>query len=198
MQDIRIHDIHKTYQGKSVLNGLTLTLPAGRASAIMGPSGVGKTTLLRLMMGLEKPDRGTITGIDEKRISIVFQEDRLLEYLDVMGNLHLVAPDLRDEDAIEALSAVRLYDCARQPAHELSGGMKRRVALLRALLAPSDLLLLDEPFKGLDEETMDAAIAYTRKRTADKTVVLVTHDPGEAERLRAQIYVLGENGQIER
>ena len=188
MRDIVIRGLGKAYDGKPVLDGLTLTFPSGQISAVMAPSGAGKTTLLRLLMGLEKPDRGSISGLEGLRISAVFQENRLLEYLTPAGNLRLTAPELTQAEILGAMREMQLTGCEGQPVRELSGGMKRRVALLRALLTPCDLLLLDEPFKGLDDRTLAAVIAFTRAKCAGRTTVLVTHSLAEATAMGAMIF----------
>ena len=165
MQDIVIRGLCKAFDGKQVLRDFSAALPAGQVTGLMAPSGAGKTTLLRILMGLETPDRGTITGLEGLRLSAVFQEDRLCENLNPVSNLRLVTPALSRTAAAEALAAVGLTDCQRQPARELSGGMRRRVAILRALLAEYDLLFLDEPFKGLDQPPVrrkDGAVRHPR------------------------------------
>lgn len=185
MRDIIIQDLCKAFDGKQVLRDFSAVLPAGQVTGLMAPSGTGKTTLLRILMGLEIPDSGTITGLQGLRLSAVFQEDRLCENLNPVSNLRLVAPSLSRGAAEEALAAVGLTDCLHQPARELSGGMRRRVAILRALLAEYDLLFLDEPFKGLDRETKETVMADTRRRCAGRTVLFVTHDPTELEAMGA-------------
>ena len=190
MADIQIQHIYKSSSGKPVLANFSALLPDGSVTAIMAPSGQGKTTLLRLLMGLEQPDKGSITGLDGMRISPVFQENRLCEYLPVSANLRLTAPQLTDGNIREALGQVCLPpSCAGQPVLELSGGMKRRVAILRALLTEHDLLLLDEPFQGLDSAAKAAVITLIRQKSKGKTLVLVTHDKQEAIRLGAQKWV---------
>ena len=185
MQDIVIRGLSKAFEGKQVLRDFSAVLPAGQVTGLMAPSGAGKTTLLRILMGLEMPDRGTITGLQGLRLSAVFQEDRLCENLNPVSNLRLVTPTLSQSAAEGALTAVGLTDCLHQPARELSGGMRRRVAILRALLAEYDLLFLDEPFKGLDRETKEVVIADTRRRCDGRTVLFVTHDPTELEAMGA-------------
>ena len=185
MQDIVIRGLSKAFDGKQVLRDFSTVLPAGQVTGLMAPSGAGKTTLLRILMGLEMPDRGTITGLQGLRLSAVFQEDRLCENLNLVSNLRLVTPTLSQSAAEEALTAVGLTDCLHQPVRELSGGMRRRVAILRALLAEYDLLFLDEPFKGLDRETKEVVMADTRRRCDGRTVLFVTHDPTELEAMGA-------------
>ena len=179
MQDIVIQDLCKSYGAKQVLRHFCCTIPAGKVTGLMAPSGAGKTTLLRILMGFEQADSGRMQGFDGLRFSAVFQEDRLCDNLTPVSNLRLVSPALSVQDAADALRGVGLSDCLAQPVRELSGGMRRRVAILRAVLADYDLLFLDEPFKGLDEETKALVMADTRRRCAGRTVLLVTHDPDE-------------------
>lgn len=190
MADIQFQHIYKSYSGKTVLSDFSALLPEGSVTAIMAPSGQGKTTLLRLLMGLEQPDKGRITGLDGMRISPVFQENRLCEYLSVSANLRFTAPSLTISEILEALEQVHLPPaCADQPVLELSGGMKRRIAILRALLTEHDLLLLDEPFQGLDTDTKAAVINLIRQKSKGKTLILVTHNQEEAVSLGAQKWI---------
>lgn len=183
MQDIVMHRLCKSFGEKSVLRDVSGTLAANRITGLMAPSGAGKTTLLRILMGLEQADSGWIDGLDGLRLSAVFQEDRLCDQLDGVSNLRLVTPSLSRAEARNALEAVGLADCIGQPTRELSGGQRRRVAILRGLLADYDLLILDEPFKGLDRETKQLVIEDTRRRCTGKTALLVTHDPTELDAL---------------
>ena len=191
MEDIVIRSLCKAFDGKPVLQGFSATLPAGQVSCIMAPSGGGKTTLLRILLGLEAADSGQIHGLAGLRLSAVFQEDRLLENLGPVANIRLVNPRRTRGEVLAALVAVRLSGCEDQPVHELSGGMRRRVAILRALLAEWDVLLLDEPFKGLDEETKACVLDFVCRAVEGRTAVLVTHDAAEARALgAAQILTL--------
>ena len=177
----------KRYGDKDVLRGFSMNLPAGGTTCLMAPSGAGKTTLLRLMCDLEKPDSGIVRGMEGTRIGVVFQEDRLLDWLDPVENLRLTAPGLTRDAAADALIRFGLGDSLHEPVCRLSGGMRRRVALLRALLAPSDILLLDEPFNGLDAATRSGVMALTRELLPPRTALLITHDPDEAAALGAAI-----------
>lgn len=188
MQDIVLEHISKSFDGKEVLSDFSAVFSAGRVSCLMAPSGYGKTTLLRILLGLEKPDSGCVRGLEGCRMAAVFQEDRLCSNLSAQANIRLVNRNLSRRDALDALAAVGLADCGDQSVAAFSGGMKRRVALLRALLAEYDVLVLDEPFKGFDEELKAQMIAFTLARSAGRTVLLVTHDPSEAEAMHAQLY----------
>ena len=182
---IEFRDVTKRFEEEKVLEHLSLRLSDGGCYALTAPSGWGKTTVLRLLAGLEKPDSGTITGLPA-RVSMVFQEDRLLREKSAEGNVALVLP--AGHDPIEPeLAAVGLEDCGEKPVKVFSGGMKRRVAIVRAMMADSELLLLDEPFKGLDEAAKEKTMAYVQRRRAGRTLVLVTHDKQEAEYFHCQM-----------
>lgn len=187
--ELHIENLCKAYDGKPVLKNVTFTAKPG-VTCVMAPSGAGKTTLLRILLGLERPDRGAVSpsGV---HWSAVFQEDRLLEHLDAMGNLRFVLGAALDEPAANALlTELGLGDTAGKPVREFSGGMKRRLALARALLAPSDALALDEPFTGLDEENRARCLALIRRTAEEKPVLLVTHDPADAKSLGADVIKL--------
>jgi NitT/TauT family transport system ATP-binding protein len=187
MDDIIIKNLTKSYNGKIVLNNLNLTIKSGKTTCIMAPSGMGKTTLLRIILGLESPDSGTIKGMENLKISTVFQEDRLCEYLTPINNIKLVNPILTDKQILEAINSFGLLGCEHQKTSELSGGMKRRTAILRAILADYDLLVLDEPFKGIDINTKETVIREILNRTKGKTIIIVTHDESEASLMGANI-----------
>lgn len=192
-EDICIRNITKSYGEKTVFKNLNLKIESGKITCIMAPSGAGKTTLLRMMMGLEKPDRGSIVGLSEKRFSAVFQEERLCEGMTAAGNIRLVNPSLTADQIRNELQRLGMYDCENQPVSELSGGMRRRVSILRALLAEYDVLFMDEPFKGLDSALKKDVIASVMEKTVGKTVIVVTHDRSEADLLRAEMINLPIN-----
>ena len=177
---ILIDHISKSYGETVVFRDFSARLPLGEASVITGVSGGGKTTLLRLILGLEMPDEGAITGVPARRAA-VFQEDRLCPQLTALENVLLIAGRKREREARDMLARLGLGESLAVPAAELSGGMRRRCALARALCAKFDLLALDEPFKGLDEVNRRAAMDAVHALPGDKTVLLVTHDAAEAE-----------------
>ncbi len=181
MNEIRLLHLEKSYQGKPVLRNFTAALRCGEMTALMAPSGAGKTTLLRILMGLDQPDSGRIEGLDDLRISAVFQENRLCMALNPVANIRLVNPSRSREEVAAALRNVGLGDSLSKRTSELSGGMCRRVAILRALMAQYDLLLLDEPFQGLDQNTKRMVMEDTCRRCRGQTVLFVTHDPTELE-----------------
>lgn len=186
--DIVVEELSKRYGENQVLSGYSARFPAGGVSCIMGESGRGKTTLLRILMGLEKPDSGRITGLEGRRLGALFQEDRLCENISAASNLRLVCGKRDKIELAGALHAVGLSGCLDQPVREMSGGMKRRVAILRAVLFQPQVLFLDEPFQGLDETTYEMVADYVRDMTRDVTVLMVSHNPRDAERLGARIY----------
>lgn len=187
MSDLVIQGLNKRFGEKRVLEAYSATIRAERVTCVMGPSGCGKTTLLHILMGLEQADSGTITGLPE-RISAVFQEDRLCEDFSAVSNIRLVTGKTVSEDEImQCLSAFGLAGSEQVPVRELSGGMKRRVAIARAVLAEGELLILDEPFKGLDEATREAVATEMKRRIAGRTVLMVTHDPAEAVLMDADV-----------
>ena len=183
---MEVKNLCKAYHGRPVLQNLSFAAGAG-ITAIWAPSGAGKTTLLRLLLGLEKPDSGQLVGTDI-RWSAVFQEDRLLEGLDAAGNLRFALGPAYDAEAAEAmLEELGLGDVGSKPVGAWSGGMKRRLALARALLAPSEAIALDEPFTGLDDENRQRAIQAIRRAAETKPVLLVTHDREDLAALDARI-----------
>lgn len=181
---IRISGLEKAYGEHRVLEALSMTMPSGETSCIMGPSGCGKTTLLRILMGLEKADGGVIEGIPEKK-SAVFQEDRLCDDLSGKTNIRLVCPKKDPSLIEEGMENLGLGESMDRPVREYSGGMRQRTAILRALFADWDILFLDEPLKGLDEKIKKVTAEYIRSRTRGKTVLCVTHDPGDVDLLGA-------------
>lgn len=176
---LRIEKLCKSYDGKAVLKDLTEELAEGECCVLTGPSGSGKTTLLRLILGLEEADGGRIRSLRPFRASVVFQEDRLFEAFNAVENCAAVlgkGPDMPDAAGIrEALSEILPPDALDKPAAELSGGMRRRVCLVRACLYPSDLLLLDEPFAGLDRENRARCIGFLKKHRNGRTLLLSSH-----------------------
>ena len=191
MMGISVKNLRKAYGEQLVLNDVSFEIPAQQVTCIMAPSGVGKTTLLRILLGLEQPDSGTVSVLPDCRWAAVFQEDRLLEHLDAMENLRFVlGNELNKTEAGRLLQELGLSDFEGKPVRDFSGGMKRRLALARALLAPSDALALDEPFAGLDEENRARAIACIRRRTVGKTVLLVTHNEEDVVGLDAGLIQL--------
>lgn len=181
---INFKNVSFKYGEKQILKDFSLDIKTGDRICLFGESGLGKTTLLRLIMGLEKPTGGEITGIRDKKISTVFQEDRLLPFKTVKQNLILFGDEA---EALENLSALNLSAVADSYPASLSGGMARRVAIARALTHKADIYLFDEPFNGLDSDNIKTAADLILEKTKGKTFIAVTHDKGEAELLHTEI-----------
>ena len=178
---LEICGLTKRFGEKTLFEDLDLTL--AEPAVLWAPSGWGKTTLLRILMGLEVPDSGTVQGVG--RVGAVFQEDRLCPQLTAAANLTLTGHGLTPQDAERELRALGFTDAELAlPAARLSGGQKRRAALLRALLCrDAKTLLLDEPFTGMDAELVEDAVAATKRLTGERPTILVTHDRTAADLL---------------
>lgn len=188
---INIADLEKSFHGRKVLDNITLSVDKSERIAIIGPSGSGKTTLLRIISGLETPSQGTVQ-IHTRNIGYVFQEPRLIPWRTVEQNLLFVNPDAELEDI---LAKLRLKDFKNHYPHQLSGGMKQRVNLARALITNPDLLILDEPFSSLDlpiklEIINDVLLQWQERKF---TMILVTHDLKEALLLADRIIILSSS-----
>ena len=178
--DICVEHLCKTYGMTTVLNDFSFVFPEGKTTCIMGRSGIGKTTLLSILMGIETADSGTVTGVEGKKLAAVFQENRLFENLDAIRNIEVVTG--RKQEEIKALLDELLLPAEeRKPVATYSGGMKRRVAIARALLSDADILFLDEPLQGLDGETKEQVAGVMREQMQGKTVLLVTHEESECD-----------------
>ena len=185
---IEICHLKKAYGEHVIFSNLTMELKKGAVTCLMAPSGAGKTTLLRILAGLEQADGGKIGGLEALRKSMVFQEPRLAEELTAAANIQLAVrrrmfgKEKRSfRHLLEEMEELGLSGCENQAVSELSGGMRQRVAVLRAMRMDADFLLLDEPFRGLDAGTKKKTMNYIRRKGKEKTMLLVTHDLEEAE-----------------
>jgi putative hydroxymethylpyrimidine transport system ATP-binding protein len=187
------------YGGLVLFDNLNLELPNGGFTCLLGPSGIGKSSLLRLLAGLTPPGiSGDLRGGDglplTGRVAYMAQQDLLLPWLNVLDNVTL-GSRLRGERtnrhrALDLLARVGLADCVLARPDTLSGGMRQRVALARTLMEDRPVVLMDEPFSGLDALTRLRLQTLAAELLADRTVLLVTHDPLEALRLGQQILVM--------
>ena len=181
---IKIDELNKSFGDTAVVKEFSAEFEDGSVTCIMGSSGIGKTTLLRILMGLEDYDDGHITGLENKTMAAVFQEDRLCENLTVSANIRMTGgkdeKGISEQEVVKYLEIIGMKDMAGKQVSELSGGMKRRVAILRAVLADRDVVFFDEPLKGLDPETEKKVMETIVPLLSGKTVLWVTHREDEA------------------
>ena len=212
MEQIIIKNLSKSYGSLNVLKNVNLTMERDKTYCLMSPSGTGKTTLFRILMGLEKADAGEIVwnagsgsgsgsgfGSDRDvsrplRISTVFQEDRLCPTFSPLENVMMVQKQPTCEplknEIRTAMCRLLPEECLNRPVSTLSGGMKRRTAILRALLTKSDMLLLDEPFTGLDEETKIDVIRFLQEYRNNRFLLISTHQKEDVELLKGILITL--------
>lgn len=195
---VALERISKAFDGQPVLLDVCYAFPENAVTALSGPSGSGKTTLLNIMLGLVAPDAGAVKMPAGARMAAVFQEDRLIEHFSAARNLRLTTPkEVSDREIHEALRELDLAPDEAKRVAKYSGGMRRRVAIARAALFQPDVLLLDEPFTGLDEDARRRAVEFLRSRCASATVVLVSHDRDEAVLMGAvgELRLNGKGGE---
>ncbi len=192
---VEIKDLYKSFGEKVILSSFSCNFPDKGVVAVTGDSGVGKTTLLRLISGLDKDYNGQITGGGIGKVSFAFQEHRLFPSVSALDNIVLVCFDKKDENSIskskEMLSSLGFSenDMKLKPA-ELSGGMKQRVSLARAFLKDAPTLLLDEPTKELDKENIALVIEEIKKQAKKRLVIIVTHRSEDIEQLDAEVITI--------
>ncbi|MBO4571353.1 MAG: ABC transporter ATP-binding protein [Bacteroidales bacterium] len=189
-----VKNISVRFDGKAVFKNFTLDFPEGSVCCIKGPSGCGKTTLLNVLAGLLTPDSGEVTGLEGRTVSFAFQESRLLPWKTVAGNVDFVLSrempaEERTERVRRWLECVYMEDSANLWPSQLSGGMARRAALARALAPEADILLLDEPFTGIDQDLKEKIMGNLKEVWKQKhtTVIIVTHDMTEAQALADEV-----------
>ena len=179
----------KSYGELPVFSQLELSFDPGGVYCLMAPSGAGKTTLLRILLGLETPDGGQVQM--PSPVTAVFQENRLCEAFSPLDNVLLAAGKAIDrQTAYSELCRLLPEESILRPSSTLSGGMKRRAAIARALLSPSQAVIMDEPFTGLDEDTKQTVIDYVKEKTAGKLLLITTHQEEEAAALNGRIVKL--------
>ncbi len=174
--EIQINNLSIKYENRIILKNFNNHISAGEHIALVGASGIGKTSFVNAIMKLISYD-GEIIIPDNVRFSAVFQENRLFEGLSVYKNISMTARNYSADVLKEMVVLAGLEP--ETIVNTLSGGMKRRVAILRAIFAPFDILILDEPFKGLDTDTKLIMMDMVREKISEKTMILITHDPSE-------------------
>ena len=191
---LELQHISKSYDGLPVLKNQNLSFQQGQCYCLMSPSGSGKTTLLRILMGLEQADHGLILAdgtpqdMSSLPASAVFQEDRLCESFSPIENVAMCAGRSLKAPRIKwELARLLPEECLNRPVSTLSGGMKRRVAVARALLIPSHILLMDEPFTGMDDELKRNVISYIREKQDGRLLILSTHQEEDVELIGGEL-----------
>jgi len=182
---IKLTSVCKQFDGRDILRDFSLHIAEGERVCLRGVSGCGKTTVLRMLAGLERPDSGTVVINGSPRISVVFQENRLLPWKSALDNITLVGAE--KDRALELLEMLGLDGEHNKLPGELSGGMRRRVAIARALASPAELYLLDEPIQGLDDGTAGRVLEVMSNVLEGRTVVLVSHDEDEISALAQRV-----------
>ena len=184
--------IEKKYGDKSVAEAFTLLLQEGKTTCLMGPSGCGKTTLLNIFSGLSDISKGELIGKNDRRISYIFQEPRLIPFMSVRENIALVMNQTDSEKISQLLAQLELNDSGDLYPSELSGGMQQRVSVARALAYAPDIILADEPANGLDIMLKDTLYRLLQSYCKDNnaTMLMVTHDPIDCIRYADEAVVL--------
>ncbi len=194
---IELRGVSKRFGGKRILDGVNLRLDAPGMTALTGASGAGKTTVGRMLLGLDADYEGQISGVPEAH-ACVFQEDRLLPQLTAAQNVRFVNPKLTEARMGAAFAEMGLAGEAGAPVSTLSGGMRRRVGILRALLSGAAFIVMDEPMKGLDAPVAGRAARIIREAMRGRTLLYITHSPEEIDWLGISAVLRVENGGLRR
>ena len=174
-------NVSKSFGEQPVLRDVSFTVPEGGTLVLTGDSGSGKTTLLRILLGLERSDSGEIRFEEHapESFGVVFQEDRLVETASAMENVRMIHKKSgrpSDDEIRAALLELLPEESLKLPVSQFSGGMKRRLAVVRAMLSNGEVLVMDEPLSGLDEENREKVLAFIRKHQLNRPLVLTAHD----------------------
>lgn len=194
---IRLINVSKKYDDLEILKDFNVSIEENKITCLFGGSGVGKTTIANIIAGLISIDKGEVTGTEHAVFSYVFQEPRLLEWYNVYDNIDFVLKDIYDNDKRKKIvnsyiEMVELKDYKLFKPRALSGGMAQRVSLARAFAYPSSVLIMDEPFKGLDVKLKKEMIALFLMlwNESKRTVLFITHDVDEAVTLSNTIHII--------
>ncbi len=189
--EVIVKNLNKKFGEKIIFNNFSASFSSDKITCIMGESGSGKTTLFNILSSLTIPDSYEILNVP-KKIGYVFQENRLCENFSAITNIKIALSNktVSDEEIEKNLNSVGIYDVSKKPVSKFSGGMKRRVAIVRAIMSDSDLILLDEPLNGLDEENQKKVIEYIINNTKNKVVIISTHDISNIDTFNANLLKL--------
>lgn len=190
-EEINLSSIVKTYDGKTVLDNVSIKIKPGEIYCVMSPSGTGKTTLLQIIAGLTSTDNEDF--LENISCGMVFQEERLCEEYNALQNVAFVCGSKKENEIRTQLELLLPKEAIEQPCKELSGGMKRRVSLVRAVMATNDILLLDEPFSGLDIENRKIATQYLLEHQNGRSIIIATHEETDAKFVGGKVWRLGKN-----
>ncbi len=190
---VTIQNLHKQFENKTILQGINFSIAKGEFVSIMGPSGIGKTTFLNILLGLDKAFDGEFT-LNTEKMAAVFQEDRLLPWLNIYDNLRIVNPYVEHNKIKKLLELMKLDDFANFSPTKLSGGMKQRVSIARALYYDADLVVMDEPLKSTDKQLSNQILHYlkTQLKKENKSLIMITHDVSNAVEISDYIYILDD------
>ncbi len=188
---IKLNSVYKSFNGTEILKNLTSGFSEKTVYCVMGKSGIGKTTLLNIISGMLEPDSGSVSGTEKLKKSFVFQENRLIPHLSAYNNLKFVTDD--GKKITEALKLSRLLDDKEKTPEEMSGGMKRRLAIARAAAFEGDIFFIDEPLYGLDIKTSQDILSMIKKMLTGKTAFIITHSTAEAYFLADKIIFLNSS-----
>lgn len=188
---ITLIDISKSFEDKKILDKVNFTFPENKVVGIFGASGCGKTTLTRIISGIEEADEGEVIGIENKKISYVFQEDRLIESITALENVEAVCDD--KNLCLNLLYQLELSEAINKYPSQLSGGMRQRVSIARAMAFDGDIYILDEAFKGLDEGIKKKIMSLIKTKVSNKVCIFISHDIDEINKLCDYVIYINEN-----
>jgi len=194
---IKLINVSKQYDDLELLKDFNISLEENKITCLFGPSGIGKTTIANIIAGLIPIDKGEVTGTEHAVFSYVFQEPRLLDWYSIYDNIDFVLKDVYDNEKRKKIinsyiEMVELTDYKNYKPRALSGGMAQRVSLARAFAYPSNVLIMDEPFKGLDVKLKKEMVSLFQRlwRESNRTVLFITHDVEEAAELSNTIHII--------
>ncbi len=188
---LEVKNLYKNFENNVIFKDLDFSLKKGEFISIMGPSGIGKTTFINILLGLDTNFKGEYIKYF-KKLSCVFQEDRLLPWLSLIDNIKVVNPQVNDKKIVEILELMKLSKFAHYPPLKLSGGMKQRASIARALSCDFDLVIMDEPLKSTDKDLSSSILDYlsTKLKDENKSLILITHDTDTALSISDKIYIM--------